>query len=395
MEEIIFEKEIKNSKFELPKSIGEYFFMCKISVIYEGDESFGSGFFIKLTKDNKPLYCLMTNEHIIKKEMIKSNQIHMINVSFDNGKKQRNIILDKSERFMKEFTFMNIDATIIEILVKDNINFKRFITAKRIKGDYSQYKNKKVIVPQYPHGGPLYYSIGTIKVINQDNHSFSHLSTTSFGSSGSPIFIYDDYNFNNKWVVIGIHSGTYMHKEQNYGFFIDLIIKNLNLNNSKYIFGNNFYKGEIINGIPNGSGKLYNKDNILIFSGRFKDGKKIGFGTEYFKNSKIKYRGNFHDNKYDGLGILFYFEGSYYKGEFKNGLKHGKGAVYDEKNKEVYNGFFENGDYIGASPYRCGNYGFEDDDNILNKTVYNWSNRLEIEKPEKTLYKSKSDYDIF
>ena len=41
------------------------------------------------------------------------------------------------------------------------------------------------------------------------------------------------------------------------------------------------------------------------------------------------------------------------------------------------------------------NLNFEDDDNILNKTVYNWSNRLEIEKPEKTLYKSKSDYDIF
>lgn len=68
MEEIIFEKEIKNSKFELPKSIGEYFFMCKISLIYEGNETIGSGFFKKLTKDNKPLYCLMTNEHIIKKK---------------------------------------------------------------------------------------------------------------------------------------------------------------------------------------------------------------------------------------------------------------------------------------------------------------------------------------
>jgi len=325
--------------------------------------------------------------------MIKSNQIHMINVSFDNCKKQRNIILNERERFMKEFTFMNIDATIIEILVKDNINFKRFITTKRIIGDYSQYKDKKIIVPQYPHGGKLYYSIGTIKIIDQDNHSFSHLSTTSSGSSGSPIFIYDDYYFNSKWVVIGIHSGAYKDKEQNCDFFIEPIIKNLN--NSKYIFENNFYKGEIINGIPNGNGKLYNKDNILIFSGRFKDGKKIGLGTEYFENTKIQYKGNFYDNKYDGLGILFYFEGSYYKGEFKNGLRHGKGAVYDEKNKEVYNGFFENGDYIGASPHSSGNYGFEDDDNILNKTVYNWSNRLEIEKPEKTLYKSKSDYDIF
>ena len=393
MEEITFEKEIKNSRFELPKNNEEFCFMCKISLIFQENESYGSGFFIKITKDNKPLYCLMTNEHIIKKEMINSNQIHMINISYDNGKKQRIITLNKKERFMKEFTFINIDLTTIEILQKDNINFKNFLIYQRFKGDYSQYKNKKIIIPQYPHGGPLYYSTGKIKFIYQELHSFCHLSTTSFGSSGSPIFIYDDYYFNSKWAVIGIHSGANRYKEENYGYFIEPIIKNLN--NSKYILGNNFYKGEIINGLPNGRGNLYNMDNILIFSGRFKDGKKIGFGTEYFNNTKIKYKGNFYDNKYDGLGILFYFEGSYYKGEFKNGLRHGKGALYDERKKLVYNGFFENGDYIGTSPYRNGNYGFEDDDNFLNKTIYCWSNGLKIEEPVKTLHRSNSNYNLY
>ena len=33
----------------------------------------GNGFFIKLYKGNKPLFCLMTNEHVINEEMIKKN----------------------------------------------------------------------------------------------------------------------------------------------------------------------------------------------------------------------------------------------------------------------------------------------------------------------------------
>ena len=37
--------------------------VCRI----ESCDSFGSGFFIKLLKGNKDLYCLMTNRHVIKK----------------------------------------------------------------------------------------------------------------------------------------------------------------------------------------------------------------------------------------------------------------------------------------------------------------------------------------
>ena len=405
MEEIIYEKEIKNSGFELPKNNEEYFFMCKISIIFQKKEIYGSGFFIKLNKNNRPLYCLMTNEHIIQKEMINSNQIQMINISYDNYQKERNIILNKNERFIKEFTFMNLDITIIEILQKDNINFNNFLITEKIKEDYSQYKNKKILIPQFPHGGQLYYSIGIINEVNQNDYFFSHLSSTSKGSSGSPIFLYDELKFKYKLVIIGIHCAQYRFKEENYGNFIEPIIQYLNNNNRiyvnkknnniEYICGENYYKGEIINEMPNGKGNLYNKDNILIFSGRFKDGKKIGFGTEYFNNKKIKYKGNFYNDKYDGLGILYYFEGSYYKGMFKNGLRHGKGAVYNERNKLVHMGFFENGDYIGDSPYRNGNYGFEDDDNVLNKTImYVRKNPLKLE-PIKTLHRVNSNYNLY
>jgi hypothetical protein len=367
--------------------------MCRISIIFEQEEIYGSGFFIKLTINNKPLYFLMTNEHIIQKKIINSNHIQIINLSYDNYKKQRNIKLNKNERLIKEFSFLNIDITIVEILPKDNINFNNFIILKQTKGDYSQYKNKKILIPQFPHGGELYYSKGIIKDINQNSHLFTHSSSTSHGSSGSPILFYDDLY--NKWCLIGIHFASNKQKEENCGHFIEPIIKYLNNNNTRYFFGQNYYKGDIINGVPNGNGNLYNKNNILIFSGRFKNGKKEGFGTEYFNNKKVKYKGNFVNNKYEGFGILYYFESSYYKGQFKNGLRNGEGALYDERNKLIHKGFFENGDYIGIYPKRIGNYGYEDDDNILNKTMYNWTNPLNCEESVKTLHRASSYKDLY
>ena len=134
-----------------------------------------------------------------KKEMINSNEIQKINLLYDNYKKKRSIILNKNERFIQEFTFMNIDVTIIEILLKDNINNDKFLSSTMVKGDYSRYKNKKILIPQFPHGGQLFYSIGRINEIYQNDYLFSHSSSTSFGSSR--------WNYLNKnFILIGIHS---------------------------------------------------------------------------------------------------------------------------------------------------------------------------------------------
>ena len=64
-------------------------------------------------------------------------------------------------------------------------------------------------------------------------------------------------------------------KEENYDYFIKSILLYLN----RYIFGDYYYEGKILKGMTNGSGKLYNKNNILIFSERFKDGEKKGYGA--------------------------------------------------------------------------------------------------------------------
>ena len=55
--------------------------ICKI-IFDHPQKDLSSGFLIKLFKDEKPFYCLMTNEHSVDKEMIKRREI--INVCYDN-----------------------------------------------------------------------------------------------------------------------------------------------------------------------------------------------------------------------------------------------------------------------------------------------------------------------
>ena len=89
--------------------------LCKI----EYKDKIGSGFLIKLEKRNEDFFCLITNEHIISKDMIKKKE--KITFYFDSEEKEKEIYLNRDERIIKDFINMNIDATCIEILPSDNI----------------------------------------------------------------------------------------------------------------------------------------------------------------------------------------------------------------------------------------------------------------------------------
>ena len=60
-----------------------------------------TGFLIKLIKEENPFYCLITNEHVINKEMIEQKQT--INIYYDNRNEERLIELNTDERFIKNF----------------------------------------------------------------------------------------------------------------------------------------------------------------------------------------------------------------------------------------------------------------------------------------------------
>jgi hypothetical protein len=136
--------------------------------------------------------------------------------------------LNSNERYIKNFRdkYFGIDATIIEILPKDNIPKDYFLLPDiNYMKKFNELIDKDIAILQYPEGR-LGYSYGKIKEIN--GYEFSHLASTEAGSSGSPIFL------KNNIKVIGIHHGGQKDNSQNYGFFIGPIynfFKNFSKNN--------------------------------------------------------------------------------------------------------------------------------------------------------------------
>ena len=182
--------------------------MCKI----ETNKKISSGFLIKLFKGKKDFFCLMTNEHTITKEMIAKRS--SFNFYYDSSDSQsKTIDLNPQERYIKYFTNINIDVSIIEILPKDNIPKYYFLSANIVyMYNFDKLINQEIAVLQYPKGN-LSYSYGIITA-KTNTYEFSHSASTEEGSSGAPIFL------KNSDKVIGIHTGSNLAKTINYGNFI-------------------------------------------------------------------------------------------------------------------------------------------------------------------------------
>ena len=178
-------KEIDVNLNESCKSI------CKI--IYQNN--FGTGFFVKLYNHEKELLCLMSNEHVIRKDMIESKET--INIKYNYEKKWIKIKLDEKERFIKYNKEM--DITIIEIKPEDKIKDKFFLLPET---NDLELLNKDIYIPQYREDKHLSYSEGKIKEIKE--HEISYDACTDSGASGSPIFL------KNTSKVIGKHQKEHM-----------------------------------------------------------------------------------------------------------------------------------------------------------------------------------------
>ena len=327
-----------NILYNLGKSV------CKI----ETNDSFGSGFFIKLMKGNKSLYCLMTNRHVITKKLVRLKVI--IGVSYDNLKKKFMLDLDPNKRFIREFDYLNLDAIVIEILISDNVNHKYFLSPfKNSYMEYNQYFNKKIVILQYPLGQFLTSSDGSIIKINEtiDSYEFIHNASTQPGSSGSPVFL------NGSMYVIGIHKQG--SQNGNYAHFLDPIINSLIKDNYGEIQYENgeIYKGELINNKREGVGKFYMK-NGDYYIGRWINDKAQGFGRQYYPNKKLKYIGNFDNNEYNDYGVYFWENGERYEGFFRNSMATGIGKYY-YINGDLYEGDFVDNIKQGQGKYICSN----------------------------------------
>ena len=364
--------------------------VCKI----ETPVQMGSGFLMKIKKGDDSLSCLFTCAHVIPQNLIDQNEEIKLYYNFnDDAHEEKSIKLDIKERFIRNYEYLNLDYSVIQIFNTEiNENFF-YIPEEDINNlnNKEAIQDKMIYLFQFPNGeNKINYSSGNItfsSIINP--FEFYHYASTQPGSSGCPIFIYNKNK--EKLIIIGIHKGANINNNFNRGHLIFPIISSLEENANfcnklklhggsqftgeihtgnkqkgiyefeenemnykyigefihykligyckKYINMRLVYEGYFVDDQYDGKGKLINEDGS-IYEGEFSKNKKNGEGTLYDKKSK--YKGHFKDDKFDGKGELIYEDGGKYVGEFSQNLRHGQGILYDERGKIVKSGLFEN-----------------------------------------------------
>ncbi|MEO5991302.1 MAG: DNA/RNA non-specific endonuclease, partial [Ferruginibacter sp.] len=161
------------------------------------------------------------------------------------------------------------------------------------------------------------------------------------------------------------------------------------------------YTGYVVNGMPNGLGKLIFKDSskydgnwkdglweeygvftnkkgdtidgdwskgkldgeasviskFLEYEGGYVNGKKDGYGAIVFSNGTL-YSGDWKGDEMSGFGELITTEGVVYDGEWLNGVPNGVGQ-YTYLDIEEYEGEWEDGRPKGTGVFNCEDYTYE------------------------------------
>ena len=302
-----------------------------ICLIYIDNQNIGSGFLMKLVQGNKISYYLIAK---IEKFIAKNEKI-LVNCENKNIE----ILYNKKERFIQNYSFLNLDITVIEIFPnKDKINKDYFLsTITEPKIDINKLAKKTIFIPHFLPNEKITFLDAEIQNIKECEFNYSINTQVPIGI---PIFLGGMTN------LIGITT------KNNSGNFILPIINSLN-NNLKYdkkIFGEDIYEGQFKNKKREGYGKyLYKFGNYYI--GQWKNDKMNGKGKIYYKDNKIAYEGELANDKFEGNGTFKYKDNEYYTGEWSKGIKHGKGTMYYKNQAIKYQGEFKTGEAEGLGKY--------------------------------------------
>ena len=177
--------------------------------IIHGKEK-GNGFFIKIPYLNgKKLRVLITCNHVLNKNYL--DNAKKLTLTLRNNK---NIELDLKNKNRIIRTYEKYDITIIEIK-KNESNIKYFLELDDNYKYCDIFKKQTIYILHYYELKKESISFGLLNNIEiKDEFIFNHLSDTTGGSSGSPIFNLST----NK--VIGIHKGCSRDYNFNKGIFL-------------------------------------------------------------------------------------------------------------------------------------------------------------------------------
>ena len=251
--------------------------VCKIT-IDQNRESYGTGFFMYLSQNDKTLRYLLTNYHVIKE----SSGIIELEISGKKGD-MNNIIckIDLNNHYVTNFNESEGDVSLIRIndndfLILDNVNFLNY--DNNYQNGYEIYKNKDIFSLGYPNKAKLSYGKGKIIEISepvlehirrkpgksaqnsikaqQEKTSymeFVHCIETMTGCSGSPIVLLDGTEIK----IVGIHKFTFKGTTKHCGTFIGFIVdKMIDETNRE----GNFILGEINVNQPGVDIQIINSD---------------------------------------------------------------------------------------------------------------------------------------
>ena len=189
--------------------------ICEIKL----SNGFGSGFFCKIPytdNDNILLPVLMTNNHVLSRDLLKSKNDITIIINSESK------VISLKQR--KVWTDEKMDFTCIEIKEKeDNIHTFFNLDDKFLENNYSNdcYLNQNVLIFAInKNDKQIGFSNGLIK--KKNDCFFAYTCNTYPGCSGGCIV----NQFNN--CVIGIHRGaivTWSKKAVNEGIFIKNVVK--------------------------------------------------------------------------------------------------------------------------------------------------------------------------
>lgn len=130
--------------------------------------------------------------------------------------------------------------------------------------------------------------------------------------------------------------------------------------NFEFLYSNDtVYEGELVNGKPEGTGKLLYKGEVF-YEGEFKNGALEGNGKMYDMNNPASYyEGAFVNNRFHGEGKTVYDDGSYHVGAYKNGLRDGQGKSYQPDGALSYEGSYVNEAVHGEGTAYLGEFIYE------------------------------------
>ena len=183
--------DIESNNENISKSI------CKIKIETNSETILGIGCLLKFWIYQELFYCLISNEHIFKKDIINNKIISMY---FNGELITQN--LKNSKRYIKSFIDIGLDISVIEILNEDNISKKYFLLDED-ETDNNRLINSEIYIPNISKGE----SVNIKSKINKINkNEFIYLTNIENDLSGLPILLENSNN------ILGINKGNKRNK---------------------------------------------------------------------------------------------------------------------------------------------------------------------------------------